>query len=401
MVSMDLLAIAIGLLFLLERVGKYLIIEHFFDRESAQPDPPQLGSSASIIQPILSGDPTLWDCLERNLQMKSRHSIEFIWAIDDDDPDALVGCQDLVSRYPQVKIELLSLPPSPPLVSPKTFKLIAGIERAHGEIIAFLDDDTILNDGDLDRAIPYLERPEIGAAFGLPYYINFSNVWSTLVACVVNSSSLLTYIPYTFITEPFTINGMFYVMKREVLEQIGGFTGLESAIADDFAIAHHIRSHGYKLAQTPVCHGISTQIRDAKHYFNLLNRWFIFPQVSILKSVTVWELVVFYCTALIPTMVPLIIVVYLAIFPSIYTTVYGAVYFAINAYILTQFNRKYLNGATPEHLIFLLTIVQIIMPFHIIVALLSPKKIDWRGNILNLKSDGSFEFIERRTTQTE
>jgi ceramide glucosyltransferase len=396
MVSMNLLAIAIGLVFLLERIGKYLTIGHFFDREAARSELTQSGSSVSIIQPILSGDPTLWDCLERNLQMQSHQEIEFIWVIDDDDPDAQIGCRELIAKYPQVKIDLISLPPSPPLVSPKTFKLIAGIERASGEIIAMLDDDTMLNDGDLDRAIPYLDRPQIGAAFGLPYYVNFSNIWSTLVACVVNSSSLLTYVPYTFITEPFTINGMFYVMKREVLEQIGGFSGLEGAIADDFAIAHHIRSHGYKLAQTPVCHGISTQIRDAKHYFNLLNRWFIFPQVSILKSVAVWELVVFYCTALIPTMVPLVIVIYLALFPSIYTTIYGAVYFAINAYILTQFNKKYLNSATPDSLIFLLTIVQIIMPFHIIIALLSPKKIDWRGNILALKSDGSFEFVERR-----
>jgi ceramide glucosyltransferase len=397
---MNLLAIAIGLLFLVERVGKYLIIEYFFDREAVQSEQTHSGSSVSIIQPILSGDPTLWDCLECNLQMQSHHAIEFIWAIDDDDPDAQSGCRSLIAKYPQVKIDLISLPPSPPLVSPKTFKLIAGIERAHGEIIAMLDDDTMLNDGDLDRAISYLDRPQIGAAFGLPYYVNFSNIWSTLVAGVVNSSSLLTYVPYTFITEPFTINGMFYVMKREVLERIGGFSGLEGEIADDFAIAHHIRSHGYKLAQTSVCHGISTQIRDAKHYFNLLNRWFIFPQVSILKSVAVWELVVFYCTALIPTMVPLLVVIYLAIFPSVYTTIYGAVYFAINAYILTQFNRKYLNGATPDRLIFLLTIVQIIMPFHIIIALLSPKQIDWRGNILALKTDGSFEFIERRTNST-
>jgi ceramide glucosyltransferase len=397
---MELLTIAIGLLFLLERIGKYLVIEHFFDRELSQIEQTRSSSSVSIIQPILSGDPTLWDCLERNLQMKSHHQIEFVWAIDDDDPDAQIGCRELIARYPEVNVNLVSLPQSPPLFSPKTYKLIAGIERAHGEIIAMLDDDTILADGDLDLAIPYLDRPDIGAAFGLPYYINFSNLWSTLVSCVVNSSSLLTYVPYTFITEPFTINGMFYVMKREVLDRIDGFSGLEGAIADDFAIAHHIRSHGYKLAQTPVCHGISTQIYDAKHYFNILNRWFIFPQVSILKSVSVVELVVFYCSALIPTMVPLLIVIYLAIFPSTHTAIYGAIYFAINAYILTEFNRKHLNGATPDRLIFLLTIVQIIMPFHIIIALISPKKIDWRGNVLALKADGSFEFIERRTTPT-
>jgi ceramide glucosyltransferase len=330
--------------------------------------------------------------------MKSRHAIEFVWAIDDDDPEAQVGCRQLIARYPEVKINLISLPQSPDLVSPKTFKLIAGLKQAQGEIIAMLDDDTILADRDLDQAIPYLDRPGVGAAFGLPYYLNFSNLWSALVSCVVNSSSLLTYIPYTFVTEPFTINGMFYVMKREVLDRIDGFSGLEGAIADDFAIAKHIRSHGYKLAQTPVCHGISTQIQDASHYFSLLNRWFLFPQVSILKSVAIWELVVFYYMALIPAMVPLIVVVYILLFPSIYATIYGAIYFAVNAYILTQFNLKYLRSATPNNRIFLLLVIQIVMPFHIIIALLSPRKIDWRGNIMELKADGGFEIVKRRMT---
>jgi ceramide glucosyltransferase len=393
---MNLLIVTIGLLLIVERIAKYLLIEHFFRREATQIELPTASVSVSIIQPILSGDPTLWNCLECNLQMQSRHEIEFIWAIDDNDRDAQIECRQLIAKYPTVKVNLISLPQSPPLFSPKTFKLIEGLKQAQGEIIAMLDDDTILANGDLDRAIPYLDRPKIGAAFGLPYYLNFSNIWSALVSGVVNSSSLLTYIPYTFLTEPFTINGMFYVMKREVLDRIEGFSGLEGAIADDFAIAHHIRSHGYQLAQTPVCHGISTQIRDASHYFNLLNRWFIFPQVSILQSVTLRELCIFYATAFMPTIVPLIICIYLLLFPSIPAAIYAICYFSINLYVLAQFNSKHLNNATPSSKIFLLPIVQLIMPFHILIALLSPRKINWRGNILALNNDGSFKFIERR-----
>lgn len=393
----------VGLLFIGERIGKYLLINRFFQETSSLSHENQENSTpeqikVSILQPILSGDPTLWDCLSRNLQMKTDYDIEFLWLIDDDDPDAQRGCSELIEQYPDVKVNLISLPPPLDKISPKTFKLIEGLKVAQGEIIVVLDDDTILPDRGLEKSIPFLDRPEVGVAFGLPYYLNFSNIWSSLVSCVVNGNSLLTYIPYTFVSQPFTINGMFFVIKREILDRVNGFSGLETAIVDDFAIAQRFRSHGYQLAQTPVCHGISTQIENAAHYFSLLTRWFVFPQESIMKSVTVRELAVFYTMAFIPTLAPLLVMLYLFFFPSIYSITYGAIYFTIVFYVLIQFNVKYLNQATPPQNYLLLLLVQILLPINIIISLLSPRKINWRGHIMQLKNDGEFEFVQRRTT---
>ena len=102
-------------------------------------------------------------------------------------------------------------------------KLIEGVKQATGNIIAVLDDDTMLPNQAFDQCLPYLEKPGIGVAFGLPYYVNFSNFWSTLVSSVVNGNNLLTYIPYTYFINPFTINGMFFVIKKEILEKVNGF----------------------------------------------------------------------------------------------------------------------------------------------------------------------------------
>ncbi|NES87428.1 MAG: glycosyltransferase, partial [Moorea sp. SIO2B7] len=182
----------LGLLFLGERIGKYLLINYFFrqpsstTKESLKPEELQV----SILQPILSGDPTLWDCLSRNLEMKTCYTTEFLWLIDDDDAVAHLGCRQLIEQYPDANVRLISLPPPLDEISPKTFKLIEGLKEANGDIIAVLDDDTILPDGGLEQCLPFLEQPEVGVAFGLPYYLNFSNLWSTLVSCVVNGNSL-------------------------------------------------------------------------------------------------------------------------------------------------------------------------------------------------------------------
>lgn len=390
----------IGFFVLAERIWKYWLVNQFFQEFTLKPeevlDAEHL--QVSILQPILSGDPTLWDCLSGNLQMKTRYQTEFLWLIDDDDAAAQSGCRQLIEQYPDATVRLISLPPPLDGISPKTFKLIEGLKEAKGDIIAVLDDDTILPDGGFEQCIPFLDRPNVGVAFGLPYYLNFSNIWSALVACVVNGNSLLTYIPYTFLIKPFTINGMFFVIKREILDTVNGFSGLEGAIVDDYAIAQRFRSHGYQLAQTPVRHGISTQIQDASHYFNLLTRWFVFPQASILKSASLQELLVFYAMAFLPTFLPLLVLGYLFVFPSISSLIYSLIYFGFYFYMLVQFNNNYLRKATPNNQLLLLMLVQILLPFHIILSLVAPRKINWRGHIMQLEKDGGFQFIQRRTT---
>lgn len=400
---MNILLLTIGFVVLAERILKYLLINQFFRHTSnGEAVLQQQGLSGepmyrvSILQPILSGDPTLWDCLSGNLKMRTHYPTEFLWLIDDDDAVAQSECRKLLAQYPDTNARLISLPPPLDGISPKTFKLIEGLKQAQGEIIAVLDDDTILPDGGLEQCIPFLDKPEVGVAFGLPYYRNFSNIWCTLVSCVVNGNSLLTYVPYTFFIKPFTVNGMFYVIKREILDKVNGFSGLETSIVDDHAIAQRFRSHGYQLAQTPVCHGISTQIQNFSHYFNLLNRWFIFPQASIMKSATILELFVFYSMAFFPTLFPLAIVIYVLAFPSISSILYALVYFGFSYYMLSQFNTNYLRNATPSSKIGLLLLVQIVLPFNIFLALLSPRKINWRGHIMQLTNDGGFNFVQRR-----
>ncbi len=394
---MILLLIGLGLLLLAERGIKWLMINHFFENSKARLLTKTVETDKiSILQPILSGDPTLWDCLAQNLMMKTPYQTEFIWLIDDTDPEAQIGCHQLIESYPDAKVKLISLPPSPNQISPKLFKLIEGLKLAEGNIIAVLDDDTMLPDEAFEQCVPYLEQPNVGVAFGLPYYVNFSNFWSSLVSCVVNGNDLLTYIPYTYLINPFTINGMFFVIKRDVLEQVNGFSDLDKFIVDDHAIAQHFRKHGYQLAQTPVCHGISTQIEDSQHYFNLITRWFIFPQASILKFADWKELGVFYLMAFLPTILPLLVVLGCLFLPSIYSLIYGIIYFSFNYYMLSQFNQRYLRKATPKHLIIPLMIVQILLPFQIIFTLFLPRRINWRGHIMEIKEDGGFEFVQRR-----
>lgn len=384
----------IGSLMLLERFWKYWMVIRFFQRRI----PPVTAKVqlVSILQPILSGDPTLPACLEHNLRMQTSYPLEFLWLVDSDDREGQRICMRIMERHPKHKAQLIVLPPPPEGVNPKTFKLIAGVKIARGEIVCVLDDDTMLPDYGLEECLPYLDQPEVGLAFGLPYYTNFSNFWSQLVAYFVNSNSLMTYIPYTTLTEPFTINGMFYAVKREKLLKVGGFSGIEQTLADDFAIAQRFRSHGYLLAQTPLRHGISTHVRGPRPYFNLIQRWFIFPRESLLRHLGWREQGVLYGVAMLPTLFPPVLVLSFLLRPSRKKLEYMLLYFGINTGIFLHLNTRYLRKASPLREVWWVPAIQVIFPLQLLIALFSPQRIDWRGHIMKIEKGGKFRFERRR-----
>ncbi len=386
----------IAVLMLVERIWKHWAVVRFFCRPL--PSPTTEPKLISILQPILSGDPTLPACLEHNLTFRSRYPREYIWLVDSDD---LVGqrlCQDLVARYPESAIQLLILPPPAERQNPKMVKLTAGANIAKGDVICVLDDDTQLPDEGLEQCIPFLDRPGVGLAFGLPYYISFSTLWSSLVAYFVNSNSLLTYIPYISLTEPFTINGMFYAIKRNVFDIVGGFNGLEGALADDFAVAQHFRAHGYRLAQTPLRHGISTYVTGPRHYLSLMQRWFIFPRESLMRHTNRRERFVLYGLGMSPALFPLLLVIFASLRPSLWSTIFILLYFLYNYLIFAHFNIAFLNRAAPWGRSWWVPVIQLIFPIQLLIALLSPQRIVWRGHVMQADRGGGFRFVLRRVT---
>jgi ceramide glucosyltransferase len=377
-----------------ERLLKHLAVVRFFRR----PPPASARQPAlvSIIQPILSGDPALERCLERNLAARSAYPREFVWLIDADDAEASRVCAALAARHPAAAIRLVALPPPPPAHNPKTVKLVAGAALARGAVVCVLDDDTVLPDGGLEACLPHLDRPGVGLAFGLPYYASFDNLWSSLVACFVNSSSLMTYIPFAALREPATINGMFYALRRETLAAVGGFAGLEPIVADDFAVAQRLRDHGYRLAQTPLRHPIRTTVRGPRHYAALIQRWLIFPRESLLRHLAPADLAAFAAVVVAPVFFPWAALAAPLLRPGPAARRFALGYFALSFAIFAHHNRAYLGSAVPWRRAWLVPLVQVALPAQLIAAMLAPRRIVWRGHVLQIERGGSLRLLRRR-----
>lgn len=392
---MNALSLVVAWLLLLERLWKHLLVIRFFRRPlpSTRREP----ALVSILQPILSGDPTLAWCLERNLAARSRYRREFVWLVDTDDDEARRICGRLIARYPRQQVRMVLVPPPSLDVNPKTVKLIAGARHAQGDVLCVLDDDTQLADDALDQCLPFLDEPGVGLAFGLPYYLYFGTLWSGLVATFVNSNSLLTYIPYTALTAPFTINGMFYAMRREVFDVVGGFAGLERIVADDWAMAQRFRNHGYRLAQTPLRHGISTHVSGPEQYMRLIQRWMIFPRESLMRHLERRERSILLALGLAPALAPLVLLSLIVARPSRHNVALTLGYWAYSAGSIAHLNRAYLQRSTPLRYLCCVPLLQLVFPLQLIVALLSPQRINWRGHLMEVQRGGTIKILRRRT----
>lgn len=396
MIAMGIVLWLITLTLVVERLGKLWLVARFFQR----PQPPQQRpvQRVSILQPILSGDPTMPSCLEQNLQVAAQSAVEleFHWLVDENDAEGQHICQDLMARYPIIPVHLMRLPPAPQGHNPKTVKLIAALPAATGDAIGVLDDDTMLPPDGVAMAMPYLDTPQAGLVFGLPYQVDFSNLWSRLVAYFVNSSSLLTYIPYLAFSEPFTINGMFYLLRRETLDAIGGFTGLEPILADDFAVAQRVRQAGYRLVQSPLRHAVSNHVASFGAYWRLLTRWLTFPRESLMRHLGWREQLLLYGMTAVPTLVPLLLLVGAVGSQSVALVGLVIGYWVISYCCFLWVDRRYLGGGSPVGWSWLVWVVQLLLPLQLVSALVQPQRINWRGHEMAVERGGGFRFVRRR-----
>ncbi len=398
----------------LERLVRWWLIRRFFQRE-ARPSPVPSSHAVTLVQPILSGDPCLGNTLRANATLAHALNVRWQWLVDADDLPGRKLTDDLLTELALTapdarrRVERVLTPSAPPRVNPKTYKLRVAWERRAADgpagFFGVLDDDTRLLPGQLETAVAALRREgRTGLVFGLPYYRSFGTPWAALVSTFVNRNSLWSYLPILSFMPPPTINGMFWLARPEAIEALDGFRAVEGFVCDDYAVARGVRAAGYALRQLPVVHPLETGVADARAYDRLLTRWFIFPQVSLLRHEPTRRLAGFYVLVFLPTFQ-----LFAALALAALTGGWRA-FAAVGAaqgwreILQTHLERAHLPGAAGGGREFwrrrvLGWLVDLCLPLQVVRALLSPRVIEWRGHRLRLDPDGRFEYLHRQATR--
>ena len=354
----------------------------------------------TIVQPILSGDPRLKDDLIANL--KNTTDIKFIWLVDKNDKIAIQTVEKILkNKNYSNRIEVYYLDDVPQEVNPKIFKLEQVVDKIKTEYTIILDDDSVIDRKRLDELSIYEKDKTEWIATGIPFNYNIRGFYSKLISAFINSNSIFSYFSLSFLKENKTINGMFYILRTDILKKYSAFENIKYWLCDDLALATYLLSKDVKIIQSTIFCNVRNTVPNFKRYILLMKRWLLFSNVYMKNAFSIKFLFIILLPTLLPTVL-LFLSFYLGInyLVIVLNLFIGkvALFYIIRLFIYQGVREEKISKKsdfivfspqTKELLYELLS--EFLLPFMLIFTLLTPPVIIWRNKKIRVK-DGKIHY---------
>ena len=353
----------------------------------------------TIVQPILSGDPRLEDDLTANL--KNTTDIKFIWLVDKNDKIAIQTVEKILkNKNYSNRIEVYYVDDVPQEVNPKIFKLEQVVDKIKTEYTIILDDDSVIDRKRLDELSIYEKDKTEWIATGIPFNYNIRGFYSKLISAFINSNSIFSYFSLSFLKENKTINGMFYILRTDILKKYSAFEEIKYWLCDDLALATYLLSKKVKIIQSTIFCNVRNTVPSLKRYILLMKRWLLFSNVYMKNAFSVKFLFII----LLPTLLPTILLFfsfylgidYLVIVLNLF--IGKIALFHITRIFIYQVkeqensSKKSLFTFSPQTTEILYELLsEFLLPFMLIYTLLTPPVILWRNKKIRVK-DGKIHY---------
>ena len=353
----------------------------------------------TVLQPILSGDPRLEEDLTTNL--KNTTDMKFIWLVDKSDKVAINTVENILKdKNYSNRIEVYYLDDVPQELNPKIFKLAQVVDKIKTEYSIILDDDAVIDRKKLDELSVYEKDKSEWIATGIPFNYNIKGFYSKLISAFINSNSIFSYFSLSFLKENKTINGMFYILRTDILKKYSAFEEIKYWLCDDLALATYLLSKKVKIIQSTIFCNVRNTVPSLRRYILLMKRWLLFSNVYMKNAFSVKFLFII----LLPTLLPTILLFfsfylgldYLVIILNLF--IGKIALFHITRIFIYQVkeqensSKKSLFTFSPQTTEILYELLsEFLLPFMLIYTLLTPPVILWRNKKIRVK-DGKIHY---------
>ena len=353
----------------------------------------------TIIQPILSGDPRLEEDLIANL--KNTTDMKFIWLVDKSDKVAINTVENILKdKNYSNRIEVYYLDDVPQELNPKIFKLAQVVDKIKTEYSIILDDDAVIDRKKLDELSVYEKDKSEWIATGIPFNYNIKGFYSKLISAFINSNSIFSYFSLSFLKENKTINGMFYILRTNILKKYSAFDEIKYWLCDDLALATYLLSKNVKIIQSTIFCNVRNTVPNLKRYILLMKRWLLFSNVYMKNAFSLKFLLIILLPALLPTILLFFSfylgIDYLVIILSLFIGKI-ALFHIVRLFIYQgreeeNSSKKSLFTFSPQTTEILYELLsEFLLPFMLIYTLLTPPVILWRNKKIRVK-DGKIHY---------
>ena len=359
-------------------------------------------SDYTVIQPILSGDIRLEEDLTANLV--NTENMKFIWLVDKSDSTAIRTAEKIlkngkysgrVEEYSN-RLKVYYLDDVQQEVNPKIFKLAQIVDKIKTEYTIILDDDSVMDRKRLNELSIYEKDKSEWIATGIPFNYNVNGFCSKLISAFINSNSIFSYFSMSFLKENRTINGMFYILRTDILKKYNAFEEIKYWLCDDLALAAYLLSKKVKIIQTTVFCNVRNTVPNFRKYILLMKRWLLFGNVYMKNAFSVKFLFMILLPTILPTML-LFLSFFLGI--SYLLTVFYLFIGKVVLFSIIRFSIYRVKIENKKKNSFLIQIMELlyelisefILPFMLLYTLLTPPVIIWRNKKIRVK-DGKIHY---------
>ena len=350
-------------------------------------------SKYTVVQPILSGDTRLEDDLSANL--KNTDDMKFIWLVDKSDCLARQTVENILkNKNYSSRVEVYYLDDVPQEVNPKVFKLSQAVKKIKTEYTVILDDDAVIDRKKLDELSIYEKDKAEWIVTGIPYNYNIKGFYSKLISAFINSNSIFSYFSMSFLKENKTINGMFYILRTDILKKYSAFEKIKYWLCDDLALATYLLSKNVKIIQSTIFCNVRNTVPSFRKYILLMKRWLLFSNVYMKNAFSIKFLFIILLPVFLPAIL-LFLSFYFGInhFIMIIVIFVGKVglFHIVRLFIYQPEIQKKGNFFHKADELPYELASEFLLPFILVYTLLTPPVIIWRNKKIRVK-DGKIHY---------
>ena len=223
-------------------------LSRYFARAAPLSAAPQ---AVTILKPLHGAEPRLKDNLATFVAQQWAGPMQLVCGVGDPGDTAIAAFDELRLEYPHADITLTS--DHPQIGSnAKIGNLAHMMHAARHDMLILSDSDMAAGPEYLAAVLGALEQPGTGAVTCLYTGRADAGIWSRLDAAIISYSGMPKVTMSLFTGAAVPCMGSTIALRRETLNEIGGFERFADVLADDYAIGEAVRATGKTVAMPPL-----------------------------------------------------------------------------------------------------------------------------------------------------
>ena len=199
----------------------------------------------SLLKPVHGLEPRLKENIESFFQQNYPY-YEVLFAADTEDDAALPVVREVCSRHPQISSRVV-INGRPPWPNPPAFSFHCMTEVATHDILVTSDSDVHVDANYLREVVPPLLDSQVGLVTCVYRGANAGGFWSALDAIGMSVEMTAGVVTANLLEGMRFGLGPTIVVRKDVLEKIGGYRALGEYFSNDFVIGNFVEKAGYRV----------------------------------------------------------------------------------------------------------------------------------------------------------